>query len=103
MTALNENQRVAEEYIQLQSKHMDRKNQFLSSYEKSLNAQDKLNDKENVRNFFIKFTLLYEYKYVVLENYEFFRTFIVFAFFSKKIFLFLFYSFVNYMLAYTKH
>lgn len=52
MTALNENQTVAEEYIQLQSKHMDRKNQFLSSYEKSLIAQDKLNDKENVRLIF---------------------------------------------------
>jgi len=48
VTALNENQTVAEEYIQLQSQHMNRKNQFLSSYEKSLIAQEKLSDKENL-------------------------------------------------------
>lgn len=55
MTALDENQKVAEEYIQLQSNHMDCKNQFLSSYEKSLIAQDKLNDKENVSSFYFFF------------------------------------------------
>lgn len=53
MTALDTNQTLAKEYIKLQSKHMDRKNLFISSYEKSRIAQDKLNDKENVSSFLL--------------------------------------------------
>ena len=49
MVALAENEELAKVYVQLQNHHIDQKNLFISSYEKSLIAQDSLADKENVR------------------------------------------------------
>jgi len=46
--ALEENGELAKVYVQLQNEHIDKKNVFISSYEKSLIAQDSLADKENV-------------------------------------------------------
>ena len=81
MTALKENQTVAEKYIKLQSQHMNRKNQFLSSYEKSLIAQEKLSDKENVSIVFASLT------YCTNMLLEFLIFFVFYKIFYKRILL----------------
>lgn len=41
------------DYIEKQNKHINEKNSFINTYEKSLLAQEKLKDKKNVRDLYI--------------------------------------------------